>query len=601
MFLAAWAGCTPAALGADIFLPRGIVVDHGAGRVYWVNPGVSGPISYANVDGSDAGDLNPTGASIAFPKGLAIDPSAGRMYWINSAPVGGLIGYAGLDGSGGQDLPAAGAFANSPTSLAIANGELFWANEVTSSSPLIGFTKLDGSGGGLLPIAGAAASERPSGVAVDPVGQRLYWTDIGTISSTRLDGSDRQSLPVAGATISGPTDPAIDPTGRRIYWVKDAFDSTRPASISFASLDGSGGGDLQLEGAAETFAIGIDPVAGRIFWATDGASDQRVRSANLNGSDVKVLFPPSRVQPPVDTSLRAPVIDDAPPASTPLTEASFLYHAVDGNVTLACALDTSRASPCTGRSSYAHLALRRHCFTVREQRNGVNGPAAQACWTVVPLAQGCTASFHHGYFILSGAAALGRRRATFHATTDGTAGRIALLTRPAGRTPLRVAYRLDGSPLGAGARASLAFAQLDRNASHTLVVEIAAGGRHARITRRFRYVSYVSVACGARRVVGRIATRTVRLGGARVTITAQVPKQIRGTAKLRFFVSASPRHALRAAHFTFAGKTLKQHALNAALTAQQLKADGTQVMTIELVPARGHNVTLRIPFRTRSI
>lgn len=213
------------------------------------------------------------------------------------------------------------------------------------------------------------------------------------------------------------------------------------------------------------------------------------------------------------------------------------------------------------------------------------------------LAAGCTASFHHGYFVTAGAATLARRAVVFHATTDGVHGRIALQTTS--KAAIKVTYQLDGHTLSSGLRATLAYAQLDRTRSHTLTITVTSAGHRARIVRRFRYASFVAIACGGRRVVGRIAPRTARVGGATVTISAQIPKDVRGTTKLRFLV-ADRSHVLRAAHFTFADKALTQHALSAALTSQQLRANGSQMLTVALVPKRGRTVTVRIAFRTAS-
>jgi hypothetical protein len=598
--LIACAAAAPAASAAGpagVAQPFGLVVDHAGGRAYWAD--LFGRISWTTLDGSASGRLNTGGGTLNDPEGLVVDHDRGLLYWANFiTSTNGPIGFAKLDDSGGGNLATPGAPALNPAGLALVGDTLYWTSGEAHNE--ISFASVTGSGGGELTIAGSGSVRAPRGIAFDPVGARLYWTnrDIDMIASAKLDGSDSRNLATPGATVSAAHSVAIDPTARRIYWVNDSDAGTSVThSIWFANLDGSGGGQLHLPGDSTADSVAVDPVTGRIYWGSENAGATNpgaIRSANADGSDVKVLFPA-----PVDTTLHAPVIDDAPPTSTPLTSASLLYHAVDQGVTLSCRLDGGAAVTCTRQSSYSRLALGNHCFSVAERRNGLDGPAAQACWTVTQLAPGCTASFHHGYFITAGAVTLARRQAVFHATSDGVTGRIALTTRTSVKGA-RVTYRLDGKALSARASATLAFAQLDRTRSHTLTVDVAAGGRRARITRRFRYASFVAVACGGRQVVGRIAPRTVRLGGARVSVSAQVPREIRGIAKLRFVVTASRPGALRAVRFTFDGKLLDQHARNAALTAQQLSAGGTQVLTVALVPVHGRTVTLRIPFRTRS-
>jgi hypothetical protein len=583
------AASAPPALALTVPNDALLAVDHAGGRVYWATSGPTATIVSARLDGTDVRTLNTGVATVSNVRGIALDPGGGRVYWDSDTtdPAVPMVSFANLDGSGGADIPAPGAH-GFQSGLAIADGTAYWmSNEPTRQD--ISFGRLNGSGGGVLQMTPAHLSINPSGgVAIDPGAKRIYWvTDsLTTIASANLDGSDTKRLSITGITMETVTGLQIDPVKRRLYWA-NIFPGN-DQRFAYINLDGPGGGEFVVPNNGRTESFTIDAEGGRIYWARSGGT---LWSVTVDGSDAK------EVGPPVDTTLHAPVFDDVPPSSTPLTDASVLYHAFDKGVTLLCSLDGGARSACNGHSSYAGLALGRHCFSVVEGRSGAIGPAAQVCWTVTQLAPGCSASFHHGYFVTAGAVTLARRSVVFHATTDGKAGRIALQTTS--KAPVRVSYQLDGHALSGGPRATLAYAQLDRTRSHTLTVTVTSGGKRARIVRRFRYASFVAVACGGRKVVGRIAPRTVRVGGAGVTISAQVPKDIRGTAKLRFLV-ADRSHVLRAVHFTFAGKALTQHALNAALTAQQLKTNGSQTMTVALVPKHGRAVTVRIAFRTTS-
>jgi hypothetical protein len=99
---------------------------HAADRLYWSNS--DGVISYANLDGSGAGDLHITGVPVNNPAGIALDPAADRIYWANSP--GSKISYAYLDGSGGHDLPITGVPVMVPSGIALdpAAGKVYWAN-----------------------------------------------------------------------------------------------------------------------------------------------------------------------------------------------------------------------------------------------------------------------------------------------------------------------------------------------------------------------------------------------------------------------------------------------------------------------------------------
>ncbi len=233
--------------GATASGPRGVEIDHAAGRIYWANQG-NDTISYANLDGSGGGgQLNTSGATVDRPHGVAIDPGAGRIYWANDDDT---ISYANLDGSGGGgQLNISGAPADGPYGAAIdpAAGKIYWANRGTNTGLFtIGYANLDGSGGGgELNISGAIAN-KPHGVTIDPVSRRIYWTNLdSTIFYASLDGAGGGQLNLSGATDSGGIGMAIDPVEGRIYW-----GNLGNSTISYANLDGSGGGgQLNISGA----------------------------------------------------------------------------------------------------------------------------------------------------------------------------------------------------------------------------------------------------------------------------------------------------------------------------------------------------------------
>lgn len=113
---------------------------------------------------------------------------------------------------------------------------------------------------------------------------RIYWTNAAgggasTVSFANLDGSGGGNLDTSGATAdccAGGV--AIDAAAGRIYWASDAN------VIAFANLDGGGGGDLSTTGATVDApdGIAIDPLGGRIYWAN--RQGNKISFANLDGS-----------------------------------------------------------------------------------------------------------------------------------------------------------------------------------------------------------------------------------------------------------------------------------------------------------------------------
>jgi hypothetical protein len=152
----------------------------------------------------------------------------------------------------------------------------------------ISFANLDGSGGGGgdLNTTGATVNLM-EGVALDPAAGKIYWANLGTndpstqtISFANLDGSGGGGdLNTTGATVNHPDGVALDPAAGKIYWANGAGDK-----ISFANLSGSGGGDLFTGVATVNVPAGVavDRAAGRIYWANQDGN--KISFANLDGS-----------------------------------------------------------------------------------------------------------------------------------------------------------------------------------------------------------------------------------------------------------------------------------------------------------------------------
>jgi hypothetical protein len=130
--------------------------------------------------------------------------------------------------------------------------------------------------GGVATLAGVPVVSRAA--------DRLYWAnaggDVGKISFANLDGSGGGDLDTTGAsTACCAQGAAIDAAAGRIYWGNDGAQR-----ISFANLDGSGGGDLGTTGATvdSPYSVAIDTGAGLVWWASYGAN--KIAFARVDGS-----------------------------------------------------------------------------------------------------------------------------------------------------------------------------------------------------------------------------------------------------------------------------------------------------------------------------
>jgi DNA-binding beta-propeller fold protein YncE len=126
----------------------------------------------------------------------------------------------------------------------------------------------------------ALSAAAPAGAA-----NRIYWANYAanTISWANLDGSGGGELPTTGAPLDGPMGLAVDSATGRLYISN--YGSTGVSNlISWANLDGSGGGGFQTGNATVSgpHGVAIDPVTRRLYWAN--AHVDLISWANLDGS-----------------------------------------------------------------------------------------------------------------------------------------------------------------------------------------------------------------------------------------------------------------------------------------------------------------------------
>jgi hypothetical protein len=154
--------------------------------------------------------------------------------------------------------------------LFAANLDAPWAGQFTLTDP------------GIVDLA------KPAGVALDPAAGRIYWANWmpspgGSISWANLDGSGGGQVDTGAATLNFPTGLAVDPGAGRLYWAN--FASSPDGRISWADLDGSGAGDLNTTGATvnQPAGVAIDPVGNSIYWTNYHNSISRANLDNTGG------------------------------------------------------------------------------------------------------------------------------------------------------------------------------------------------------------------------------------------------------------------------------------------------------------------------------
>ena len=166
---------------------------------------------------------------------------------------------------------------------ALAANTIYWTGETAAK---VSFTNLSGVGpAGDLNTTGATGTGFWDGTAIDPASGKVYWANWNgsKISWAFLNGSGGGDLNTTGATVVEPLGLVVDHTAGKVYWAN--WGTGGVGSISWANLDGSGGGDLNLGGAAvaQPWGVAIDRAAGKIYWA-NGHGSNTISFALLDNS-----------------------------------------------------------------------------------------------------------------------------------------------------------------------------------------------------------------------------------------------------------------------------------------------------------------------------
>ena len=247
-------------------LPDGIVVDAGAGHLYWTNMGNpsanDGSIERADFDGKNVTHIVPPGATFT-PKQLQLDEKNRKLYWCDREGM--RVMRANLDGSQIETL-------------------------------------IDTSEGD--PRPGQIIKKWCVGIALDVEGGKLYWTQKGSdnagegrIFRANLEipqgqtPANRKDIELLYAGLPEPIDLELDLTNRTIYWT-DRGDPPRGNTVNRAPMDPDQGNgkkepEIVFDHLMEGIGIALDLKGGRMFLTDLGGS---IYSASLDGSNRKTVL-----------------------------------------------------------------------------------------------------------------------------------------------------------------------------------------------------------------------------------------------------------------------------------------------------------------------
>ena len=290
---------TPVIKGLGFNRIEGLDFDLINGKLYWSDnqAGVEGEdvISVVNLDGTEPAVV----ATVSRPIGIRVDPINQSIFWADVS----VIRQRLADGTiRGLVLPrttglATDGAANKLYGCSIWRTDLTVINREDLISTPCNAIELDVAAGKMYWSGGGLRRANLDGTDVETLANtfgvligigvsdgKLYgYTGSGTVTvkQANLDGSNIETL----TTIDDAFRLRVDPEAKKIYWA-----DIRKGIIFRSNLDGSDREQFLVSSPDQPKGIAIDEVNGKIYWVEDGINTDEIRRANLDGSDIEVLY-----------------------------------------------------------------------------------------------------------------------------------------------------------------------------------------------------------------------------------------------------------------------------------------------------------------------
>jgi hypothetical protein len=238
-----------------------IALDLVNGKIYWCDV-ITPAIKRVNLDGTGGEDLVtadelPPGA-FQFPSAIAVDPAGGKIYWGDQ--LSSQLWRANLDGSAPQLLRQT-AF-HRGIALDPVNGKVYWSTSDTFEKGEILRCNLSGTGLENV-VTSADAQFKPSAIALDIPGGKVYWTDyvVDVVRRANLNGTNIQTIYPVGVNLN-PRGIALDLKQGKVYFGQDIDFKLPLGKIVKMDLDGAFPEDLLAGqvGLVNYLALAPDPV-----------------------------------------------------------------------------------------------------------------------------------------------------------------------------------------------------------------------------------------------------------------------------------------------------------------------------------------------------
>ena len=253
-----------------------------------------------NPDGSDRMTIV-TGCHL--PDGIVVDAGAGHLYWTNMGVPNlndGSIERADLDGGNRRVIVAQGV-TRSPKQIHLDkdNGKLYWCDR---EGMRVMRANLDGSHVESLVETGRSDKDRLDqarwcvGITIDPKFQKIYWTQKGPSNGGQgrilranveipkdANPANRSDIEVLFDQLPEPIDLELDLSNRVLYWT-DRGDPPRGNTVNRAAIDKKSVPEILITHLMEGIGIALEMQNNRMF-VTDFAGS--VYSADLDGNNAR--------------------------------------------------------------------------------------------------------------------------------------------------------------------------------------------------------------------------------------------------------------------------------------------------------------------------
>lgn len=248
--------------------------------IYWTNNS-GDAIERSELDGSNGTTVLQT----ERPKAIALDAQTRTLFWGDASGTARRIRSLSLVTLSEQEVITG---LDNPEGIAIdpVNDKLYWTDSGTGK---VQRANLDGTN---IEDLVATGPLQPQGITLDLDSGKMYWADLAAIHRANLDGTGVEDLITPSSGVRGL---AINRSESKLYWI-DAVDNV----VRRANFDGTLV-EVVVGGLASPEDVEIDANEEKVYWA-----DGFIRRANLDGSNVEQVSTS-------DVGARGVVIDQGGP------------------------------------------------------------------------------------------------------------------------------------------------------------------------------------------------------------------------------------------------------------------------------------------------